>query len=102
MHDEVAHHYKNLNDGMTHLSVFFPNLPTEAHRLRNEARAEIGKIFSKVIKKRRKDQAAGGDKPVDYLQLLIDAKYRDGKSPTDTEITGLLVAALFAGQHTSS
>ena len=32
----------------------------------------------------------------------MDAKYKDGSSLTDHEITGMLVAAMFAGHHTSS
>lgn len=38
-------------------------------------------------------------------QTLIDSRYRkvyDGRATTDSEITGLLIALLFAGQHTSS
>lgn len=80
----------------------------------------MSEIFGRVIRKRRAEQEKGNvaDKPDDYLQvcsglgtchhptppeqMLIDARYRDGSTPTDEEITGLLVAALFAGQHTSS
>ncbi len=39
------------------------------------------------------------------LQVLIDARYRSvygGRALTDVEITGLLIAMLFAGQHTST
>ena len=36
------------------------------------------------------------------LQCFIDSKYKNGRGTTDNEITGLLIAALFAGQHTSS
>ena len=36
------------------------------------------------------------------LQAFIDARYKNGKSLTDDEITGMLIAVLFAGQHTSS
>lgn len=39
------------------------------------------------------------------LQVFIDSKYRlayNGRYTTDEEITGMLIAVLFAGQHTSS
>ena len=39
------------------------------------------------------------------LQALIDSRYRNvygGRATTDEEIAGLLIAILFAGQHTSS
>lgn len=39
------------------------------------------------------------------LQTFIDSKYKlayNGRYTTDEEITGMLIAVLFAGQHTSS
>ena len=39
------------------------------------------------------------------MQVFIDSKYRiayKGRYTTDEEITGMLIAVLFAGQHTSS
>ena len=38
----------------------------------------------------------------DVLADLIGFKYRSGEALTDNEIVGLLIALLFAGQHTSS
>lgn len=38
-------------------------------------------------------------------QVLIDSRYKNvygGRATNDSEITGLLIAILFAGQHTSS
>lgn len=32
----------------------------------------------------------------------MDIEYKDGSRITDEEVTGLLIALLFAGQHTSS
>ncbi|CAF4981113.1 unnamed protein product, partial [Rotaria socialis] len=96
---EFAHLYQQLSDGMSHLSFFFPNAPTPAHRKRNAARSKIAKIFEKVIKQRRINETIEYD---DFLQVLINARYLDDSTPTDDEITGLLLAALFAGQHTSN
>ena len=95
---EVADLYHDLDEGITPLSVFFPNAPIPQHAKRNAARKEMGKLFGKVIASRRKS----GVKHNDVLQVFIDSKYRDGKTLSDDEITGLLVALLFAGQHTSS
>jgi sterol 14alpha-demethylase len=46
---------------------------------------------------------------MDILQVFIDMVYKktgdanmDGKHNTDDQIVGLLIALLFAGQHTSS
>lgn len=96
---EFAHLYQELSDGMSHLSFFFPNAPTKAHRKRNFARKQIAQIFSKIIKQRRINNDNQND---DFLQVLINARYQDGSVATDDEITGLLLAALFAGQHTSN
>ncbi|CAK9144420.1 unnamed protein product [Ilex paraguariensis] len=32
----------------------------------------------------------------------MESKYKDGHQTTESEVTGMLIAALFAGQHTSS
>jgi sterol 14-demethylase len=34
--------------------------------------------------------------------VILDARYRDGSEVSTDEIVGLLLAALFAGQHTSN
>lgn len=44
-------------------------------------------------------------KEEDVLQQFVDARYQNvcgGRQLTSDEITGLLIAVLFAGQHTSS
>jgi hypothetical protein len=38
---------------------------------------------------------------LDFMQALMEARYADGRSLRDEEITGLLLTALFAGQHLS-
>lgn len=98
VHAEFAQLYQDLSDGMNHLTFFWPNAPTERHRKRDEARAKIASIFGKVIENRR----ATGEKHDDFLQVLVDAEYMDGSQATTDEIVGLLLAALFAGQHTSN
>lgn len=103
---EVARLYHDLDKGVTPLSFFFPYAPTEAHAQRDNARAEMVKIFSKVIDERRKKKIANA---TDILQVFIDMTYKestpgagDGRSLTNDEVVGLLIALLFAGQHTSS
>lgn len=101
--DQVADLLHDLDDGMRPLSVFFPYLPTPYHRKRDAARRELGRIFAKVIQARR---APGAPKEEDVLQQFCDARYsphvEGGRRLTEDEITGLLIAVLFAGQHTSS
>lgn len=98
--EEVSRLYHDLDKGVTPLSFFFPYAPTEAHRRRDEARKEMVNIFSKVIRERRKKQDTSEN--TDILQVFIDMKYKDGTCLTDEEVVGLLIALLFAGQHTSS
>lgn len=99
---EVSRIYHDLDKGVTPLSFFFPYAPIEAHRKRDNARQEMINIFSKVIAKRR-ESGDTQDTRSDILQMYIDFKYKeDGTGLTDENIVGLLIALLFAGQHTSS
>lgn len=97
---EFAQLYQDLSDGISHLSFFLPNAPTAAHRRRDAARKRIVSIFEGIIKKRRATNNAEGHD--DFLQTLIDSRYKDGSEIKHDDITGLLIAALFAGQHTSN
>mmetsp|Transcript_4812 Transcript_4812/g.6637 ORF Transcript_4812/g.6637 Transcript_4812/m.6637 type:complete len:483 (-) Transcript_4812:153-1601(-) len=99
--EEVSRLYHDLDKGVTPLSFFFPYAPTAAHKQRDIARKEMTAIFSKVIKARRE---RGGDTSAntDILQVFMDLVYKDGTILTNDEIVGLLIALLFAGQHTSS
>ena len=126
MFAEVAHLFHELDVGMMPISVIAPYLPLPAHRRRDKARKELERIFEAIIKERK----ASGKKEEDMLQVrqngrmaewqngrkpittsalilppqtFIDSTYRSTGRPTsDAEVTGLLIAALFAGQHTSS
>eukprot|EP00924_Labyrinthula_sp_SR-Ha-C_P006766 maker-scaffold_29-snap-gene-4.5-mRNA-1 protein AED:0.01 eAED:0.01 QI:124/1/1/1/1/1/2/249/594 len=98
---EVSELYEMLDKGLTPLSVFFPWLPISPHRKRDLARKEIGELFSRVIRNRRENLEESG-KYTDMLQKLIEFKYKDGREISEEEITGLLIATMFAGQHTSS
>jgi len=105
---EVSHLYHDLDKGITPLSFFFPNLPTANHRKRDAARVQMVQLFGDVIKARRANPEGCKDNH-DILQVFIDMVYKktgdpnvDGKGNTDDQIVGLLIALLFAGQHTSS
>ncbi|PIA50865.1 hypothetical protein AQUCO_01200266v1 [Aquilegia coerulea] len=96
--DDVSALFHDLDDGMLPISVLFPYLPIPAHRCRDRARKKLHKIFGKIISSRK----ATDKKENDMLQSLIDAKYKDGRPTTESEISGMLIAALFGGQNTSS
>lgn len=101
MFEDVSKMLHMLDEGMLPISVLFPYLPITAHKNRDVARAQLAEIFTKVLKGRRES----GVREPDLLQTFMDSKYEknfDGRALTDSEIGGLLIAALFAGQHTSS
>lgn len=100
MFKEVSQLFHDLDHGVTPLSVFWPTAPTKAHKTRDIARLKMVELFSKVIKSRRENNGAGSD-GTDILSIFMDIKYKDGSKITDEQITGLLIALLFAGQHTS-
>lgn len=47
-------------------------------------------------------RAASHSETPNVFQTLIDASYEDGSKLTPHEITGMLIATVFAGHHTSS
>jgi|UniRef100_A0A2N9FAW8 sterol 14-demethylase len=95
---DVSALFHDLDNGMLPISVIFPYLPIPAHRRRDRARKKLSEIFANIIASRKH----AGKSENDMLQCFIDSKYKDGRPTTELEVTGLLIAALFAGQHTSS
>jgi sterol 14alpha-demethylase len=95
---EVSRLIHDLDQGMQPISVLAPYLPTAAHRKRDKARVQMAALFTPIIAARRDGKTHGDD----MLQWLVDAKYKNGKPFTDDEIVGILIAGLFAAQHTSS
>ncbi|KAL3621354.1 hypothetical protein CASFOL_036266 [Castilleja foliolosa] len=95
---DVSALFHDLDNGMLPISVIFPYLPIPAHRRRDQARKKLADIFADIIGSRKQT----GKTENDLLQCFIDSKYKNGRQTTEAEVTGLLIAALFAGQHTSS
>lgn len=96
--DDVSALFHDLDNGMLPISVIAPYLPIPAHRRRDQARKKLSEIFARIIHDRKRT----GKSENDMLQSFIESKYKDGRPTTESEVTGLLIAALFAGQHTSS
>ncbi|CAM0870947.1 unnamed protein product [Alopecurus aequalis] len=99
---EVATHLRELNDGMRLVTILFPHLPIPAHQRRDRARAKLGEIFYDIVRSRKASNTDSGAHFDDMLQCLIDSRYKDGRATTETEVVGMLVSVLFAGQITSS
>ncbi len=93
-----AEAYHDLQKGINTLGFFLPRLPVTAHRSRDQARRKVAQLFSRIMAERR----LGGIQPDDFMQTLMQARYKDGRVLDDEEITGILLTVLFAGQHTSA
>ncbi len=93
-----AEAYHDLQKGINTLGFFLPRLPTPGHRSRDRARRTVTALFSRIMRERRRSSAESED----FMQTLMRARYKDGRALSDDEITGILLAALFAGQHTSA
>jgi sterol 14-demethylase len=98
MSEEFARVYHDLEGGVTPLAYLNAHLPIPAFKKRDKARVRMVEMIGSIVKERRRDAREGED----FLQTLMEARYKDGGSLTDHEITGMLVAAMFAGHHTSS
>ena len=95
---EFAHLYHDLEGGLNLIAFFRPNLPLPSFKRRDRARIRMAELISQIIAERRRSGVEGED----FLQTLMTARYSDGRTLTDNEITGLLLTVIFAGQHTSA
>ncbi len=95
--DEFAQVYYEMETGLNMLAFIAPNLPIPSFRRRDKAREKLYQMIRGITAERR-DQ---GIVEEDFLQTLMEARYKDGRELNDNEITGLLLAIMFAGHHTS-
>jgi sterol 14alpha-demethylase len=98
MTDEFAQVYHDLEQGVTPVAYLNAHLPIPSFRKRDKARKRCVEMIGSVIGERLRTGRQGED----FLQTLMDAKYKTGAKLTEDEITGMLLAAMFAGHHTSS
>lgn len=98
MTDEFARVYHDLERGVTPIAYINAKLPIPSFIKRDRARARLVEMISEIVGQRKRT----GHRGEDFLQTLMDASYKDGTRLTDDEITGMLLAAMFAGHHTSS
>ncbi|MGM0576138.1 MAG: cytochrome P450 [Myxococcota bacterium] len=96
--EDFAGHYHDLQAGINTIGFFLPRLPTPRHRRRDKARKAVARLISGILAERRR---AGVDRE-DFMQTLMEARYKDGRALSDDEITGILLTVLFGGQHTSA
>lgn len=95
---DLAHLFHDLERGINLVAMVNPYLPLPAFRRRDRARARMAALITRVIAERR----AGADAGEDFLEVLMGARYADGRALSDDEIVGMLISTIFAGQHTST
>jgi sterol 14-demethylase len=98
MTEEFARVYAALERGVTPVAYLNAHLPLPSFRERDRARVRLEEMVGRLIDERRR----AGREGEDFLQTLMDARYKSGAPLTAHEISGMLVAAMFAGHHTSS
>ena len=98
LNKEFAEIYHDLERGIQPIAYVFPNLPLPVFRRRDKARARLQSLVTEIMETRSKERSESPN----VFQTLIDASYEDGTKLTPHEITGMLVATIFAGHHTSS
>ncbi len=98
MSEEFARVYHDLERGITPLAYLNANLPIPSFRKRDKARVRMVQMIEEIVAERRHSGRVGED----FLQTMMDAKYKSGAPLTEHEITGMLLSAMFAGHHTSS
>ena len=97
--EEFAQLYYDMEGGLSVLAFFAPNMPlVPAFKKRDRARKRLGELIANIVRERR---AKNDSTSEDFLQTLMDARYKDGRALTEDEMTGLLLAIMFAGHHTS-
>lgn len=98
MTEEFAAVYHDLEKGVTPIAYINAHLPIPSFRKRDKARVRMVEMIGKVIRARLDEKREGED----FLQTLMEARYSDGRALNEDEITGMLLAGMFAGHHTSS
>lgn len=91
--------YHDLDKGFTPINFIAPWLPLPANKKRDKAQQKMAQTYSAIVTKRR---ATGEDPSQDMIWNLMNQTYKDGRPLNDTEIAGIMIALLMAGQHTSA
>ena len=98
MTEEFFSLYKDLQAGVQAISFVDPYMQQPLFAARDKARERLEEIVGELVAERR----ASGKTYTDALETFMTGTYDDGSHLSDTEITGLIIATMFAGHHTSS
>lgn len=98
MLDEFYTLFHEIENSLSLINFFLPYIPIPANRRRDAARIKLKEILSETVRSRKRYNQVEED----ALQNLIDSKYKDGRSISEDEVTGLMIGLIFAGEHTNS
>lgn len=88
--------YRDVAGGMEF--ILPSNLPIPRFRRRDRAKRQLLEMLRPVIAERRKTP----DRHDDFLQLLAEAKYSDGRPVSDETIMGMILILVFAAYDTTA
>ncbi|KAJ3615571.1 hypothetical protein Zmor_016315 [Zophobas morio] len=100
----VAKLYSDLDGGFSSVASLAAWLlpawvPLPSLIRRDRAHHALKRIFQEIIEARRKENRLNES---DMLATFMTATYRNGTQLTDEQVSGMCIAMLLAGQHTSS
>ncbi|MCG8413644.1 MAG: cytochrome P450 [Pseudomonadales bacterium] len=99
MTEEFKNLYHDLEKGLQAIAFVDPYMQQPVFEARDAARARLQELISEIIADRR----ANSDVEYgDALETFMSGTYKDSTHLTDNEVTGLVIATMFAGHHTSS
>lgn len=90
--------YRDLEAGLQAIAFVDPYMQQPIFEQRDRARERLEEIITAMIDERRNSDIEYND----ALATFMTGTYADGSCLTSTEVTGLVIATIFAGHHTSS
>ncbi len=99
MTDEFRQLYHALEKGLQAIAFVDPYMQQPVFAARDKALLRLQELIGGIIAERRTNR---GIEYGDALETFMAGTYSDGSNLTDNEITGLVIATMFAGHHTSS
>jgi sterol 14-demethylase len=99
MTEEFKQLYHDLEKGLQAIAFVDPYLQQPVFEARDKALARLQELIGGIIAERK----ANSDVEYgDALDTFMSGTYKDGSHLSDNEVTGLIIATMFAGHHTSS
>ncbi len=96
---EFAVAYHDLEKGTDAFAYVNPYLPLPSFRKRDRARRRLVELITEIMERRERE----GRETQDLLHVLTRLRRADGSPRYDADhITGMFIAMMFAGHHTTS